>query len=288
MALRARTIAPGVNHDQYRSMIGVLPMFSDMRSTAVTTSLLASVWFGAIGICGLGGHSLAASEPTAKRILLLTGEDYPGHKWRETTPVLRRQLAQDPRLDVQVVEDLRFLRSPELHSFAAIVLHFKNYDPQVPGPEGQENLARFVHTGGGAVLVHFACGAFQEWPEFVRIAGRVWDPRLRGHDPHGTFRVEIADPRHPITQGLAAFEVTDELYTCLVGQTPITTLATAVSSVDHRTYPMAFVLQYGRGRVFHSPLGHDVEALSNPTVGQLFRRAAAWVAGLDPSVDHAP
>jgi type 1 glutamine amidotransferase len=235
----------------------------------------------------LAGEEGAATPPAqpVKRVLLLTGEDYPGHKWQETTPVLRAQLEKDTRLSIQVVEDLKFLRSADLEKFAAIVVHFKNYDPAVPGPEGQQNLARFVREGGGAVLDHFACGAFQEWPEFVQLAGRVWDPKLRGHDPHGTFRVDIVDSKHPITRDFPAFEVTDELYTCLAGDTPITLLATAVSKVDQKTYPMAFVLPYGQGRVFHSPLGHDVTAFSTPAVGELFRRATAWAAGLDPVAD---
>jgi uncharacterized protein len=254
-------------------------------------SMSMRCFFVALGIVGLGWLSgrLAAEEaaaPSAKRVLLLTGEDYPGHKWQETTPVLRAQLAQDARLDIHVVEDLKFLRSPQLHDFAAIVIHFKNYDPAVPGPEGQANLARFVHQGGGAVLVHFACGAFQEWPEFVKLAGRVWDPKLRGHDPHGTFRVDIVDPQHPITQGLASFEVTDELYTCLAGDTPISLLATSVSKVDQKAYPIAFVLSYGQGRVFHCPLGHDVRAFNTPGVGELFRRGTAWAAGLSPTADR--
>ncbi len=235
-----------------------------------------------MGTSALFAADEGAAAPVAKRVLLLTGEDYPGHKWQETTPVLCDQLAKDSRLNIQVVQDLKFLRSPEVHKFAAIVLHFKNYDPAVPGPEGQENLARFVRGGGGAVLVHFACGAFQEWPEFVQLAGRVWDPKLRGHDPHGTFRVDIVDTQHPVMQGFAAFDVTDELYTCLAGDPPVTLLATAVSKVDQKTYPMAFVLPYGQGRVFHSPLGHDVKAFSTPAVGELFRRGTAWAAGLPP------
>ena len=44
-----------------------------------------------------------------------------------------------------------------------------------------------------------------------------------------------------------------------------------------------FVLQCGAGRVFHSPLGHDVRALAVPAVGALFRRGCAWAAGLDPA-----
>jgi type 1 glutamine amidotransferase len=262
-------------------------MIASFWKSTLARCFLIALGMGAFGplssVFAAEQASAAAVAPPVKRVLLLTGEDYPGHKWRETTPVLRTQLEQDTRLGIHVVEDLKFLRSPELHTFAAIVMHFKNYDPAVPGPEGQENLARFVRQGGGAVLVHFACGAFQEWPDFVQLAGRVWDPKLRGHDPHGSFRVDIVDSQHPITQGFPAFDVTDELYTCLAGETPVTMLATAVSKVDQKAYPIAFVLPYGQGRVFHSPLGHDARAFSTPAVGELFRRGTAWAAGLPPT-----
>jgi type 1 glutamine amidotransferase len=227
----------------------------------------------------------AQGEPPragVKKVLLVTGEDYPGHHWRETTPVLKRHLEQDRRLVVTVVEDLKFLRSAKLHDYDVVVMHFKNYDPAVPGPEASKNLERFVHDGGGLVLVHFACGAFQEWPGFVKLAGRVWNPKFRPHDPYGKFRVDITDGDHPITRGLKSLETTDELYTCLDGDTPIRVLATAVSKVDKKTYPMAFVLDYGKGRVFHSPLGHDVASLTPAAVGELFRRGTAWAARLEP------
>jgi type 1 glutamine amidotransferase len=57
-------------------------------------------------------------------------------------------------------------------------------------------------------------------------------------------------------------------------------LATARSKVDGKDYPMAFAFQCGKGRVFHCVLGHDVQALSNPSVAELFRRGTAWAAGL--------
>jgi len=120
-------------------------------------------------------------------------------------------------------------------------------------------------------------------PEGSGTPNWVWDPKLRPHDPYGRFTVRIIDHEHPVTAGLGDFETVDELYTCLAGKTPIRVLATARSKVDGKDYPMAFVLNYGKGRVFHSPLGHDVRALANPDVARLFRRACAWVAGLEPS-----
>ena len=34
---------------------------------------------------------------------------------------------------------------------------------------------------------------------------------------------------------------------------------------------MAFVFEYGKGRVFHTPLGHDVRAIEMPGVAELIR-----------------
>ena len=229
-----------------------------------------------------------ANAGAAKKVLIVTGLDYPGHKWRETTPVLAAALAQDKRLEISVVENPQFLTSPELSRYDAIVLHYQNH--QVPAPEGAlANLKRTVEEGRGLVLVHFACGAFIDWPtktvpaDFAAIAGRVWNPKLRGHDPRGPFQVRIANAEHPITAGLTAFDTEDELYTCLDGNSPIQVLAAATSKVDQKEYPMAFVLTPGKGRSFHCVLGHDAKALGFPAVGQLFRRGTAWTAGLAPA-----
>jgi len=81
---------------------------------------------------------------------------------------------------------------------------------------------------------------------------------------------------------MTAFQTDDELYTCLAGQKPVNLLATARSKVNGRDYPMAFVFEYGRGRVFHCALGHDVKAIKNPPAAELLRRGCAWTARLTP------
>lgn len=237
--------------------------------------------------------SLAQSRPPADlappaegtKILLVTGDDYPGHPWQQTAPELKGILEKDPRLKVRIVEDPEALASARLKSWDAVIIHFMDWEKPGPGPEARQNLAQFVSSGKGMMLTHFACGAWDngEWPEFKKLAGRVWDPKLRGHDPHGKFRVDIADPEHPITKGLKPFETVDELYTCLAGDAPIHVVAKATSKVDKKDYPMAFVLNYGQGRVFHCVLGHDARAYTNnPSVGELMRRGCAWAAGLAP------
>ncbi|MCU0915242.1 MAG: ThuA domain-containing protein, partial [Planctomycetes bacterium] len=232
----------------------------------------------ALGSCG---RNAEAQTPTCK-VVIVTGIDYPGHKWKETAPALAAELRQDPRLTVDVVETPDFLASRKLSDYRVAVLHFMNWQTPDPGEQARRNLARFVGAGGGVVAVHFACGAFQGWPEFEKIVGRAYDPKLRGHDPFGSFEVRMTGVDHPITRGLKPFAITDELYTCLAGALPIQVLAESTSKVDGKNYAMAFTLKYGQGRVFHSPLGHDVGAITNPGAAELFRRGCAWAAGLAP------
>jgi type 1 glutamine amidotransferase len=242
-----------------------------------------------IGLLAVVSNSAFAEKATkdTARVLLVTGEDYPGHKWKETYPVLKAGLEKDSRMVVDVLADLKALATTRLADYDAVILHFKNYDPKVPGRKGYDNLARFVEEGGGLMILHFGCGAFEEFKdEFVNLAGRVWfgmkpPAGRRQHDPRGEFTVNIAKIDHPITKGMKDFKTLDELYTCLEGDVPITPVATAVSRIDKKPYPMAFVLQFGKGRVFHSVLGHDRVAFAKEGPAELHRRGCAWVAGLD-------
>jgi len=220
-----------------------------------------------------------ADTSAPKRVLISTGEDHKAHIWKLTAPALKNLLAEDRRMAVEVNEDLAFLRSPKLHEYDVVVMHFRNLNPKVPGREGYENLQRFVSEGGGLVMVHAACAAFREFSDdFVKLAGRTWDFKSSKHSKLVEFGVEIVDHEHPITKELHSFKTVDELYYDLGGETPIRVLATA--RFDGDDHPIAFVLTCGKGRVFHSPLGHNVEALS--AAAKLFRRGTAWVAGLSP------
>jgi len=262
------------------------PADSKEKEATMLTKLVSALL---LTIAISAGASARAGEPAAgpageqpRRVLIVTGQDYKGHVWQKTTPVLKQQIEKDPRLSVEVLDDLKKLPDTDLTGYAAVVVHFKNYDANVPGRAGLDNLIRYTRGGGGLVLVHFACGAFQEYrDDFAKLVGRAWNPKLRPHDPRGPFEVRIDDANHPVTAGMKPFTITDELYTCLDGNAPIHVLASAVSKVDKKVYPMAFILDCGKGRVFHCVLGHDVEALGCDGAGLLYRRGTAWAARLD-------
>ena len=248
---------------------------------------LFSISRWAAAACCLVQLTLPALADTNQiRVLMVTGQDYPGHVWRETAPALRQLLEQDKRFAVRIIEDPHTLDSAVLTNYAAVLLHFMNWESPAPGVAARENLRRYVENGGGLMSVHFACGAWHnEWPEFQNLVGRVWygsGPGKRQHDPRGKFTVQIVDRDHAVTRGLKDFDTDDELYTCLAGDAPVHLLAQAKSKVDNRDYPMAFTHTYGKGRVFLTTLGHDVQAFTNSCVPQLLRQGCAWAAGSPP------
>lgn len=232
---------------------------------------------------GVSAPGQTTNRSSTSRVLLITGIDYPGHLWRKTAPVLVEALRVDSRLSVFTVEDPGFLDSAALQTYDVVILHFQNWERPGPGPAARENLRKFVEAGKGVLLLHFACGAWHgEWPGFSDLAGRIWAGQgVRQHDPYGQFVVELTQVDHPILHGLKSFETQDELYTCLTGDHPIKVLAQAKSKVDGKYYPMAFVSTYGKGRTFHTTLGHDAQALSGAAVQELIRRGCLWVAGLE-------
>ena len=211
------------------------------------------------------------------RVLLVSGEDHPAHHWKETAPVVRKVLEEDKRFDVRIVEDREFLAAPAIFDYDVLFMHFKDYKPSAREQEIRDNLVKFVKQGKGLVVFHFACGAFGDWPEFEKVAGKVWDKKT-SHDRRREFTVKVVDQDHPITRGMKDFQADDELYICLVGEQPVQILATARSEKTGKDHPMAFVLEYGKGRVFHTPLGHDVRSIEMPDVAELIRRGCLWTA----------
>ena len=239
------------------------------------------VCFSAMFLLATAASKIAQAAVPAEKPVRVLIIDNPGPKadyYHMPTGVsLRNVIRQDKRFDVVLVEDAEVLGTDLPFDYDVILLHFKNYREPKRNAAMKENLARFIDDGGGLFVYHFACGAFEDWSDFEKFSGRIWDRKKPAHDPYGPFTVKLTDKSHPITKVLGDFEISDELYTCLNdSEVPIHVLAEAVSKVDGKPYPMAFVLEKGKGRVFHTTLGHNDKSLSAEAFQTMIRRALLW------------
>ena len=245
------------------------------------------------------------------KALILDGQN--NHDWKTSTPHLQKILEETGLFSVEVAttpskggDMSRF--QPKFSNYAVVI---SNYNGDLWSEKTQSDLVEFVRGGGGFVVVHSADNAFPKWKEYNEMIGLggwegrneqsgpwvYWDKKIirdaspgKGGD-HGNihpFKVEVRDPNHPIVRGLPPIwmHANDELYNRLRGPAEnLTVLATAYDDPAIRGFgrnePMLFTIEYGRGRIFHSTLGHvRGDTIAQRCVGFIvtFQRGTEWAA----------
>jgi type 1 glutamine amidotransferase len=243
------------------------------------------------------------------RVLIVDGQN--NHNWKATTPILKKALESCGRFVVEVATTPQDKKqwgtfNPDFSRYAVVV---SNYNGDLWPEATCKAFEDYLRNGGGFVSVHAADNSFPQWAEYNKMIGlggwggrneksgpylRYRDGKIArdtqpggggSHGAYHAFVVETRQPKHPIMAGLPErwLHAPDELYDRLRGPAEnVTVLATAHAAREKggsgENEPMLFTIEYGKGRVFHTTLGHDENSMRCVGFVTTLRRGAEWAA----------
>lgn len=263
----------------------------------------------AIAAAGLLVASATAADAKLKA-LIVDGQNNHGN-WPQTTKMMKQYLEETGLFTVDVATtapkgtDPSF--KPEFSKYAVVVSNYNGAD----WPEATKTaFIDYVKGGGGLVIIHAANNSFGDWREYNEMIGvggwggrnektgpyvylddagkvvRDTSPGSGGHHgPQHPFQIIVRDGEHPITRGVPRewLHMNDELYDKLRGPGDnMEVLATAFADPKKggsgRHEPMLLTLSYGKGRVFHTPMGHGNDSQECVGFITFLQRGTEWAA----------
>ncbi len=263
-----------------------------------------------LAVCLLALGTAAAGEAGKVRVVIIDGQN--NHNWRATTPCLKRLLEQSGRFTVDVSSNLKkgdkpgivtptVPFPPDLGSYDVIVSNYNG----APWPAELRKAFEERLTEGkvGFVLFHAANNCFADWPAFNRMVGMAWRgnkagdriyfdgegklvrvPRGEGSGTGETYHpyvVNLRGPEHPIVKGMPRqwMHARDQLMHNLRGPVQeVTVLASSPCPQTKVDEPILWTVAYEKGRVVHTPMGHDTAAMSCVGFITVLQRSTEWAA----------
>jgi len=225
---------------------------------------------------------LSSQEAGPIRLLILSGRN--NHNWQQTTPFLESLFSGTGMFEIQITNRPDTLKESDFQKFNVVLNNWNSWpETDFRWPETTEQaLLGFIKNGGGFVTFHASSSAFYNWPDFKNISTGAWITDSTWHGKISPTKIIIENYEHPVTQGMSGFFIFDELWINAGKNEKFKILGSAtneeLSAKGIKNQPAIMVSEYGKGRIFHTILGHDVRAMRNTGFKTLLLRAVEWSA----------
>jgi type 1 glutamine amidotransferase len=194
-----------------------------------------------------------------------------------------------------VSKDMKVFDPGYLKDFDAVVF---NNTTRLAFDDQQQRAALmgFVRGGKGVCGIHAATDNFYNWPEAAEMMGGLFDGHPWGGG--GTWAVQIEEPGHPINKAFAGrgFWVNDEIYKM---KAPYSRerqrILLGLDMSERENKPgrpdgdnaIAWIREFGQGRVFYCSLGHNNHIFWTPAILQHYLDGIQFALG-DLPADARP
>jgi uncharacterized protein (TIGR03437 family) len=228
------------------------------------------------------------SSPAATRRILYVTATYGfrhGDAIEASIEVFRELAKESGVLEIVNTEDVSMLTAENLRNYDAVYFFTSG---ELPLSDQQKaDLLDFVRSGKGFGGSHSATDCLYTWPEYGDLIGGYFD----GHPWAQEASVDVEDAQSPLVGSAApAFRFVEEFYQFRnFSRDRVRVLLTLdTNSVDmtapgiNRTdgdFPLAWMRNYGQGRVFYSAFGHFPDSFRLAPVRGMLLQALLWLTG---------
>ncbi|MCP5118695.1 MAG: ThuA domain-containing protein [bacterium] len=241
---------------------------------------------------------LAQQQPPRekKHILFIGASQFFAHDSVSAAMYMMEKIGRESGLfDVRFHTDTELITKKKLRGnkknldwFDAVMFYGQGELPLTD--EQKADLMSFIREDGKGFLGgHSATDAFRKsWPEYIEMVGGSFNR----HPWHEDVRIIVEDRTFPATKHFPeSFEITDEIYQLdkysrdkvrVLMSLDVETVDLNAKFVarDDKDFAIAWVREWGKGRVFNCVLGHREAVYDRPDMQKMWLEAARWVLGM--------
>jgi type 1 glutamine amidotransferase len=238
-----------------------------------------------------------AAPKKPRRLLVIESLEGMSHNTIPLTNVMIQRMGEKTGAWTTVFSnDLSNLRYPKVKEYDAIFLN-SIVGEFLPDPALRADLVRYVNEGGGIGGIHGTPWASRNWDEFAEMIGaqsaphRIENGILKVYDKDNPIVRPFNYEDLPFREEYYRFEdqgngrlrwdkVRVLLIVDLDEKVPASTDKpwTGYKRPD-RVYPVAWIREYGKGRVFYNSMGHMNETFMKPEIVGHFLAGMQYILG---------